>query len=293
MAFAKSCIAGAGGRTVTGATLNAALDYAARDWQVFPLRPKAKEPATRRGFYDATTNPATLRRWFEKFPYNLGIRTGTASGIFVFDADGAVGFASLAEIEFAHGRLPQTLASDTGKGRHFWFTISVPISCSTGMIAPGIDIRGDGGYAVAPPSVHPNGKTYRWLDDSLAPAEAPDWLLELARKKPPTISERARASINPPGGAPGAYGLAALDDETAALANTPRGCRNHALNRAAFCLFQLVAGGELERDHVIARLIEACHRNGLIKDDGLRSVQATMRSAYRAGFASPRSRGAA
>ena len=74
---------------------------------------------------------------------------------------------------------------------------------------------------------------------------------------------------------------------------TPPGSRNHALNRAAFSLFQLVAGGELDRDEVIEHLIDACHRNGLVKDDGLPSVVATIHSGARAGMQHPRSRGAA
>ena len=69
------------------------------------------------------------------------------------------------------------------------------------------------------------------------------------------------------------------------------GGRNHALNMVTFRLFQLVAGGELERDQVLDRLVTACRSNGLIKDDGLPSVRATIRSAARAGLQHPRSRG--
>lgn len=273
-------------------SLSNVLNYAARGWQVFPLRPQLKEPATARGFYDATNNPATLRRWFEKFPYNIGVRTGTASGVFVVDIDGEQGTASLRMLEAQHGALPATLTSTTGKGTHYWFAADGPIPCSTGKLAPGVDVRGDGGYVVAPPSVHPNGKLYQWVDD-LSPAGAADWLLGLARAaKPLPISERAQVLIPRPG-QPDAYGRAALDAEIAILAATAPGGRNHALNRAAFCLFQLVAGGELDRDRVIDRLIDACHRNGLVKDDGLRSVRLTIRSAYRAGLAYPRSRSGA
>jgi putative DNA primase/helicase len=284
------------GERVNMTALAAVLDYAARGWHVFPLKPKTKEPATRRGFYDATTNPATLQRWFANgFAYNIAIRTGTPSNIFVLDIDGVAGFASLAELESQNGRLPRTLLSSTGNGRHYWFaTRDDPIPCSTAKIGVGIDIKGDGGYVAAPFSTHPNGKIYRWFDASIVPTQAPDWLVELARKKPaPTISERALAIIRPPNGEPNAYGLAALDDEIASLAAAPAGTRNHALNRCAFNLFQLVAGGELERDQVIDRLIDACHRNGLIRDDGLRSVMATIRSGMAAGLQHPRSRSGA
>jgi hypothetical protein len=268
--------------------LKAALAYAARGWQCFPLKPQTKEPATRRGFYDATTNPATLRRWFENFPYNVGIRTGAPSNIFVVDIDGVAGFASLAEIECEHGRLPPTLLSSTGNGRHYWFATRDPIPCSTAKIGAGVDVKGDGGYVVAPNSTHPNGKTYRWFDDSKSPAAAPDWLLQLARTRK-SISERALETIKPRNGEPSAYGRVALDREIADLAATPPGYRNHFLNRVAFRLFQLVAGGELDQALVEDRLIEACKANGLVKDDGLRSVLATVASA-RAGLQHPRSR---
>jgi Bifunctional DNA primase/polymerase, N-terminal len=86
------------------------LGYAAKGWQVFPLQVRAKEPLERsRGFYDATSNPKRLERWFARYPYNVGIRTGTASGICVLDVDGDVGFESLRHLEHGHGRLPPTL----------------------------------------------------------------------------------------------------------------------------------------------------------------------------------------
>jgi hypothetical protein len=275
--------------------LPAALDYASRGWQIFPLKPRAKEPATRRGFYDATTNPATLCRWFERYPYNIGVRTGTISGIFVVDIDGDQGVAGLQHIEAKHGPLPPTLISITGRGNHFWFITVSPIPCSTAKIGAGIDVKADGGYVVLPPSIHPTGKAYQWVDPSIPPARAPEWLLHLARTaKPVPISERAQVLIRrPSNGQPSSYGLAALDAEIKILAATAPGSRNHALNRCAFRLFQLVAGGELDRDQVVDQLVDACHRNGLVQDDGLRSVRLTLRSAYRAGIVYPRSRNGA
>ena len=119
------------------------------------------------------------------------------------------------------------------------------------------------------------------------------WLVRLARAKPvPTITERAVATIRSPDrtGPPGAYGLAALDGEVAALAAVAPGSRNHALNLASFRLFQLVAGGELDGDAVAERLVDACQCNGLIADDGLASVLATIRSGRCAGLQHPRRR---
>ena len=163
--------------------LSDVLRYAARGWQVFPLKPNAKEPATWRGFYDATANPATLRRWFERYDYNIGIRSGIASGIFILDIDGDLGFASLREIEFEHGRLPLTLTAITGNGRHYWFVLDAELPCSASKIGQRIDVKADSGYVAVAPSIHPSGKAYRWVDEAIAPTIAPAWLLRLARKK--------------------------------------------------------------------------------------------------------------
>ena len=91
--------------------------------------------------------------------------------------------------------------------------------------------------------------------------------------------------------AAGAYGTAALDAEISGLSGLVPGCRNHGLNRAAFNLFQLVAGGELDEAEVLAALEGACVANGLAKDDGWGSVRATIRSGRNAGMLHPRSRG--
>jgi hypothetical protein len=273
--------------------LLAALAHASRGWHVFPLKPKSKEPATWRGFYDATTNPATLRRWFASgFAYNIAIRTGTPSNVFVIDVDGDQGVASLQHIEAKHGPLPPTLISITGKGKHYWFITIWPIPCSTAKLGAGIDVKADQGYVVAPASVHPNGKKYQWLDAAIPLAPAPEWLVQLARApKPLPISERAIALIRPPTGQPGAYGRAALNRECAALAAMlPDTGRNCALNIAALRLGQLVAGGELTRDEVFHGLLDASIRNQLVANTGRRAVLATINSGFNTGLKSPRSR---
>ena len=111
------------------------------------------------------------------FPTTSAIRTGTPSNVFVLDIDGDQGAASLREIEAKHGALPATLISTTGNGRHIWFVARDPIPCSTAKIGAGIDVKADGGYVAAPPSIHPNGKIYQWIDASIVPTHAPDWLV--------------------------------------------------------------------------------------------------------------------
>jgi hypothetical protein len=274
--------------------LVAALDLAAHGLPVFPCRPCDKVPAISRGFYAATTNPETIKRYWLAADRNIGIPTGTSSGFWVLDIDGDEGAASLRALEAEHGVLPPTRAVITGGGgRHLWWRYTGPIANSTGLVAPGIDVRGDGGYVVAPPSIHRSGRSYAWTTDSAeALAEAPRWLVNLTRKRPTisqlAIANRPAASVQHSG-----YGRAALEYEIAALAGTPPGERNHQLNRAAFSLFQLVAGGELNSGEVEHRLVDACHRNGLVGDDGLRSVIATIRSGRRAGLQHPRIRSGA
>ena len=97
--------------------LSAALHYASHGLAVFPCIARSKEPAVRRGFYSATTNPAMIRRWFGGgHDYNVAVRTGLASGAWVLDIDEG-GAESLRALEHQHGALPPTLTSRTAAAR--------------------------------------------------------------------------------------------------------------------------------------------------------------------------------
>jgi hypothetical protein len=157
-----------------------ALNYAARGWHVFPCRPRGKTPATSRGFLDATTDAVRVASWWRSAPEcNVGIATGKPSGFFALDVDGADGEASLRQLESENGSLPATIEAVTGKGRHCYFRTSTKsVKCSAGIIGAGLDVRGDGGYVLAPPSLHPSGRAYAWsVDGTDEMASAPDWLL--------------------------------------------------------------------------------------------------------------------
>jgi hypothetical protein len=150
---------------------------------------------------------------------------------------------------------------------------------------------------VAPPSINPDGRRYRWHNRNPI-AAMPGWLVELSREKPrASISQRAAAAIVSPlrhcNGTDTnghGYGAAALEYEIDALAQTPPGGRNHALNRASFNLHQLVGGGELDGNEVEQALYWAAEANGLIADDGAVAVANTIESGRRAGLQYPRSR---
>jgi len=174
--------------------LDAALDYARMGWQVFPCHPTGHEPLDgskdaqdRGGFHLATTDHEQIHAWWRRWPEAaIGLRTGETSGLFVVDVDPRNGGdISLEDLEADHGPLPETVESQTGGGgRHLLFAWpGRPVPCSTGKVAPGIDIKADGGYIILPPSTHASGRDYCWLigqepgDCDLA--HAPDWLLEM------------------------------------------------------------------------------------------------------------------
>jgi putative DNA primase/helicase len=182
--------------------LPAALHYAGRGWFVFPLhsvgaggctcgqdscsRP-GKHPRTGHGLHDATTDPEQIREWWGSWPdANIGLRTGQVSGLVVLDIDPrSGGEQSLEALEADYERLSVTVAAVTGGGgRHLFFRQpSHEVRNSAGKLGAGLDVRGEGGYVVAPPSRHASGAQYEWLP-GLSPEEAtladpPEWLLAL------------------------------------------------------------------------------------------------------------------
>jgi hypothetical protein len=183
-------------------------------WAVFPLQPRGKVPATEHGCKDASADPGMVREMWEGRPgCNIGLATGPASGVFVFDVDGkapppekeggpegVAGPEALAWLEARWGALPPTRrAMTSGGGWHLYFRWPAGrviknrarIRVQDGRRA-GLDVRGDGGYVVLPPSVHPSGELYRWADGTRDIAEAPGWLLDLLD---PPKSERVAGSV--------------------------------------------------------------------------------------------------
>jgi len=170
----------------------AAIAYAARGWHVFPCRPRSKQPATPHGCKDATTDVQRITRYWQRVPdANVAIATGQASGIWVLDVDAPDGIASLRELEQRYTKLPRTITQRTGGGgwQLLWrWPANHIVRNSAGKLGPGLDTRGEGGYIVAPPSVHPDtGDEYVWLDHELDQPDAqnaPAWLLALVAEQP-------------------------------------------------------------------------------------------------------------
>lgn len=130
-----------------------------------------KHPRTKSGLKDATMDSAQIQKWWKRWPdANIAIVTGEVSGVYVIDVDGEEGVQSLKELEESSGLLPPTLAVRTPRpGLHLYLRHpNVPVSQAVG-IAPHIDVRGDGGYVIAPPSSHVSGNTYLWAGGEALP----------------------------------------------------------------------------------------------------------------------------
>ncbi len=147
-----------------------------------------KHPRTPHGLKDANRDPAKIREWWDRWPdANIGILTGPESGILALDVDGKQGEESLIELGRRGCRLPDTFNVRTGGGgQHFYFLWleGADVRNSQGKIAPGLDIRGRGGYAVAPPSLHGSGERYEVNESAIPPVPGPEWLLSLIRCPP-------------------------------------------------------------------------------------------------------------
>ena len=151
---------------IAGHLRSAALKYAAQGLSVFPCKPRGKTPLTKHGLKDATCDLDQIKAWWDRWPEaNVAIATGAISGTIVLDVDPRHGGDdSLATLEASFGKLPETPTVLTGGGGlHIYFRHpGIEIPNSAGRVGPGIDVRGDGGYVIAPPSIHASGNEYLW-----------------------------------------------------------------------------------------------------------------------------------
>jgi hypothetical protein len=165
----------------------AALKLARKGLRIFPCVERGKEPAIADNLKRATTDPNTLSGWWRTRNFNIGLATGEGSGVWVLDVDGEEGEATLRELEAAHGALPPTVEAITGKGRHLYFRWPQGTEIRNAQLrddVPGLDWRGNGGYVLAPPSIHPSGRPYCWSVDAADEfADAPDWLIVLVTSR--------------------------------------------------------------------------------------------------------------
>jgi hypothetical protein len=277
--------------------LDYALAYAAAGVPVFPCRPRpetvgdkvldAKSPRTRNGFHDASCDPDLIGRWWQRCPDSMiGVPT---EGFVVVDVDVApddrqAAWRAWLDLATPHGwEVDDTVMAATPRdGLHIWWCCpdGAEVRNSASKIAPHIDIRASGGYAVVPPSVSDSGP-YEWLNSNTPTATAPSWLIEACTATPGrTIS---------PGGpsreiAGSRYGATALESELGRLAIAPMGARNDTLVRAAYRVGQLAAGGCLDQYCAADQLHAVALRIGLSEHE----ATSTIRSGIAAGAQHPR-----
>jgi hypothetical protein len=141
--------------------LEAALSYAKRGWAVFPLVPRGKTPLTSNGFKSATTDEAQIKAWWLEHPTaNVGIATGAISGLVVLDFDKKHGGVETFN-KYIEEELDCTYEVHTGGGGYHLYYLHPGFEVrNRAGFRPGMDVRGDGGYVVAPPSIHESGNEY-------------------------------------------------------------------------------------------------------------------------------------
>lgn len=280
----------------------AALRYAACGWRVFPLhgfvngsctcgRPSCsspgKHPLVRRGLYEASTDARVIKEWWRRWrSANVGVATGAVSQIAVIDVDLPAALASLDRL--VDVKLPVTMTGLTGGGGlHLVYRCDdEDLGNSAGRLPgldgdlPGIDLRANGGYVVASPSTHASGGRYAWLRTEVPIAPVPEWLKQPVRTY---VAPDVTGVVEFEGdGTP--YGLAVLRDELDRLRAAQVGARNHQLNRSAFSLAQLVAGGELLEGPARSAVLGVALAIGLDEPEARQTID----SAFDAGLRLPR-----
>lgn len=287
--------------TVIGKT---ALNYAAvLGWAVFPLAPRSKIPATAHGCKDASKELINIAEWWNNQPdRNIGLATGQNSGCWVLDVDGEDGRQDLEALIAKHGELPITPVQKTANGRHyFWaWPESVEIRNTGKLIrhtapeggkAGGLETRGNGGYVVLAPSLHPDtGLPYEWLvRPSQTPlAQAPQWLIDFVTAKPeklsgiakmPTIAHNFSAS----GGIVSRRWAEKMIAECSdAVRGAGEGSRNNQLNISALRIGHCVPVFIGQSD-----AINALHAAGLAAGLPSSETMATIASGLAKGMAEP------
>jgi replicative DNA helicase len=297
---------------------DAALDHAKRGRAVFPAwwaeegeRCGCGDPACTnqgkhpigqvapQGCKSATTDPGIVAAWWDAYPRaNVGLATGRASGLWVLDIDADTpGAEEMAKLAAVHGGMPDTKRARTGGGGlHFAWTYDkrteawleangLELPTRKGVPAKGVDVRCNGGYIIAPPSLHRSGQRYEW-EDSGPTAEAPEWLLRAVAKAKPAPREAA------PPPTPAAsdsndrkFGLAVLRKscERIAGAAEQKGNRHDIIRAAARTVGGFVAHGYISHPEAEAALIEA----GVAIGKSEKEVRAVVRWGLDDGIANP------
>lgn len=191
------------GKGTTSSMLDAALKYARAGMPVIPLHgilddgactcgvarchSPGKHPRTKNGLKDATTDEATIEKWWADTRWPDASIGGVGGSYLCLDIDAKNdGHETLARLIKSNSKLPDTAVVETGeydgeRGLHYWYKVPEGVSAATRTnVRAGIDIRATGGYGVLPPSPHSSGVSYEWVSGSIEDAaDCPEWVLEL------------------------------------------------------------------------------------------------------------------
>ncbi|CAN7311394.1 DUF3631 domain-containing protein [Bradyrhizobium sp. LjRoot220] len=292
--------------------LSTAIELASAGVAVFPARISLntasgkwqKKPIISQWQERATTDHKRIRYWWRLFPDAVaGIELGQA-GLVVIDADrhggpdGVAAFQLLAT-QFILPVGPVTMTA--GGGFHFIFRqpIGSLLGNRRGSLPEGVDVRGAGGWIVAPGSKRPDGSKWQPLADHPQLAEVfpdgvprlPQWVVDLIQKRPTKTTlaaECAGASFTTKAQSRETkYALSALNGSVADLAAAGVGSRNNEANAVAYRMGRMVARGWLDRAEVFGAILQACDTNKLVADDGIDVVKATIESGLTAGLGNP------
>lgn len=275
--------------TDTPDLMTPALGYARNGWPVLRCRPGDKIPAMKDWPTTASTDFDTVRDWWVQWPdANIGLATGRRAGFFVLDIDPKHGGdEELAMLQAQHGGLPRTRTVRTPSGgTHYYFEMpDFEVTNSPGDLkGTGIDVRGEGGQVLAPPSTTPEGVYRLILDAPIVPA--PGWLLDLIRPKLRVVKGDAEVPRIQPDDfdRQRAYALnVALPAAARAVAAAPEGERNQTLNNQVLALAGIAAHDErlLTYGDVDGAMSRACPLPA-------EEYVATFQSAWSAGLSKPR-----
>src|SRR6266542_3476371 len=261
-------------------TLDVARRCADMGWSIIPVIP-GKKPSvfTWREYQQRQAGREELWDWFAEGNYGIAVITGAISGIVVVDGDRHHGNGvRVLERKYGAFSRPTRMHITPSKGVHLIYRHpGVRIPNSHGAIGwlgePDIDVKGDGGYVVLPPTVG-----YRVARD-ITPARLPQWARPKPRRVSPVVSS---APVSPGPGTP--YGRQAMVNELQRLGGTPNGSRNHGLYRAALKLGRLIARGQLSEGEVRQRLYGTARAIGLEPLETRR----TLESGIATGMLQPR-----
>lgn len=265
-------------------------EYAEYGFSVIPLRrgDASKKPAVEwKKYQDEYPSDLELIRW-DAGSYNIGIVTGRLSNVVVVDIDGEAGIETLKRFGGFPSNIPRV---KTAKGWHFYFAYPEGLDFElrgfagktiSGEVLEGIDLRAEGNYITAPPSVHASGHKYYWDRDLIFPlpdfAKYAGWIIE--RQKPKVwqkaVIHTNSLEINH------AYVKAAYENEIDKLRSAGQGGRNDALNRCAFALARFIGQGINEND-LRHRLLNTALEMGL----GHKEAERTIESGIQGGLDNP------